>query len=186
MAAKKKIKGIKWNKPMHIYSDRDKMEMLNLYHKDQWRQSQIAEKFGTSRQNVNRILKSLEKNLEQQGDSLVFTPDEVLKRKNYDTLERIAMINSDAIEVVELTIALAKHKIKNTLKAMEDAGEFKEGEHKNGGNAFLDIEKLTRLLQTALPYVIPKPEQKKSDAGNKKPVTKLHKLMSNTIKRETA
>ena len=47
-------------------------------------------------------------------------------------------------------------------------------------------EKLTRLLQTALPYVIPKPEQKKSDAANKKPVTKLHKLMSNTIKRETA
>lgn len=183
----RKIKVVKVNrvkKKRYLYTDNDKLEMLQLYHRDGMKQSEIARKFGTTRQYVNMTLKALEKNIEVQGDAMSFVPDEILRRKKLDTLQRIALINSDAIEVVELTIALAKHKIQNTLRAIQDADQLKP--ENSAGNAFIELDKLTKLLNTALPYVIPKSEANKSEGLNKKPVTKLHKLMSNTIKRETA
>lgn len=155
------------------FTQLDKMAILTLYHKEGMPQEQIAEHFGTTRQNINKIIQKMKKNVEVLKDGImVYNSDEVLKRRELNAFERQKLINLDAIEIMELSLSMTKHKLNTIIQSVAAGGEF--------GVLGIDIDQLSKIMNTALPYVLPKSEAKKSKMPTgdvKTPQMKLHKLM---------
>ena len=154
-------------------SDADNMEILRLHRVEKLSYSVIGQKFGVGKTRICQILKKLNGNIKISGETIIYTPDEVIKRREMDKFERITQIEGDALEVAEMTLSIAKHKIKTIQQAVIKGDMIEDGK----GTGTIDFDKLTRLLNVALPYILQKKEIAKDSSGKKKPVTKLHKLM---------
>lgn len=168
-------KGTKW------LSDNDNMEILRLRKVEKLSYGIIGQKFGIGRSRVCQILKKLEGNIQVSGETIFYSPDEVIKRREMDKFERITQIEGDALEVAEMTLSIAKHKIKTIQQAVVNGDMIEDGQ----GTATIDFDKLTRLLNVALPYILQKKEIAKESSGKQKPVTKLHKLMIESQDKKT-
>ena len=80
--------------------------------------------FGTTRQNVNRLLKKLNTNIEIKDATMFYNSDEVLKRRTLSITEREKLITQDAIEVAECTLSIAKYQLENLIRSMGTANEL--------------------------------------------------------------
>ena len=175
MTAKNKRIPVKNVKRGHhkVFTDNDKIQMLSMYHKDKITQQEIAEHFGTTRQNVNRLLKKLNTNIEVKDATMFYNSDEILKRRTLSTVERERLVTQDAIEVAEYTLSIAKYQLENLIRSVGTADEFQLIQ--------INMDKLVKLLQTTLPYVIPKLDaQTMKKEEPKKQLMHLHKLMTKT------
>ncbi len=149
-------------------TDANKIEILNMYNVQKKSQAQIAEHFGTSRQNINRILKKLhETNIEIKNDVMLYSSDEVLKRRSLNLAERHILATKDALEATEIAMSLIKYKLNVIINSVV-AG-------KENGHLAIDIDKIMKLLQPTLPYVLPKQDGKEiKKPGEIIPRVKLH------------
>lgn len=153
-----------------VFTDDDKIQMLSKYHKDKLTQQEIAEHFGTTRQNVNRLLKKLKTNIVVKDGTMFYNSDEILKRRTLSMAEREKLVTRDAIEVAEITLSIAKYQLENLIRSVGTADEFQRIQ--------INIDKPAKLLQTALPYAIPKPDTKeKKDESQKSPMQLYRKMI---------
>ena len=154
-----------------------KLKMFKL-HKEGVSILQISKKYSCDWSTANKIIqqeianeKPVKKEEKEFSSKLL---GEMEKRKELDNFERTKLISRDALEVVEMAVSLVSFKIKQTVDTINETGNT---------NALIEIDKLTRFLQTTLPYVLPKQIDtpgSKSRKENTTPQMKLHRLMNNT------
>lgn len=161
----KRIAVMKVKRGCHkVFTDNDRIQMISMYHKDKMTQQKIADHFGTTRQNINRLLKKQTTNIEIKDGTMLYNSDEILKRRSLSIEEREKLIAQDVIEVVEFTFSLIKVQLENLVRILGTSDELNSSQ--------IDINMLVKLLQTVLPYVIPKQEAKgmKEDETTKRPL----------------
>lgn len=130
-------------------SEEDTIQILKMFHKDGYGQSEIAAKFKVTRQRIYKILKTTD--ISVVNGTMIFDPQSVLSRKDLDPFTRAKMLSDDAIQVCELTMGLIRHDLENTIKAMADNKDFA-----NMALTANKLEKLTKFISVAAPYAMDK------------------------------
>ena len=146
-----------------------KLQIIEEFHGQGMAQSRIAEKYGMHRDTVAKIIR------EDQHDPNVFqpfNPNDILKRVDLGISERIDLISKDAAQTVELTLAAIICKLRHS---------FAITENNEDRTSNLAMGELTRFLDTAMQYVLPKKENKAVPKGENKPAANIHQLFKKQV-----
>lgn len=169
----KQRKGVKKTRSNNSVTDADKIEILKMFHHLKMKQRDIAIHFNVSPSMISRILSKAEKNHAGQN-VLAYDPSEVLTRTSLSPFERAKKIGEDALQVCELTMSMMRYEFELTHKAIMDGKGFqREG---------INIEKMTKFLQVAAPYVLDRKDGKTVKPEDATPAGKMHKLMGDRTK----
>lgn len=169
----KQRKGVKKPREKNTVTDADKIEVLKMFHHLKMKQRDIAIHFNVSPSMISRILSKAEKNHAGQN-ILAYDPSEVLTRTSLSPFERAKKISEDALQNCELVMSMVRYELELTHKAMLEGKEFaRDG---------ISIEKMTKFLQVAAPYVLDRKDGKTVKPEDATPAGKMHKLMGDRTK----
>jgi transposase len=165
-------------KPMkrRLLTQTDNLVILNLHYVKKMSSKIIAERYGCGVANINRIIREEREKGEFLRDGAEFNEKTIRKRKELDPFERTKLISSDAMEVMELSLGLAKFKLEAIVAAVK-------ADETGSADKAIELDKIGRIMQTALPYVLAKANTPQQEGKNKKntPTLRLNKLMNNSI-----
>lgn len=126
------------------------------YYKNKTPYSEIARMYNISQVTVQRIMTK-----EKKRPTVSFEPANVLMRVDLDPLDRIKMLGSDGMQVIELAFAAMRYKLEaeiNNSKSLENKAET------------LTAKQITDFVIATAPYVLPRADGGKP--GNRAGETK--------------
>ena len=134
-----------------------RINVIRDYHTSQMTIVAICDRYSICYETCRKILDTTEYKPE---DFKAFNPDDVYQRKDIEPLERLRLLTSDALESIEMSLAVMKYKL---LREINQTA-------KNEDKALtLSIKELTMFFAEAAPYVLPKAEKQKLPGKNEKP-----------------
>ena len=121
-----------------------KLNVLKDYHVNNMTITSICDRYSCCYETVRKILDTTEYKPECFNS---FNPGDVFQRKEMNPLERLKMLTSDALQVVELSLAVMSFKLRQELSRTESNEDF---------TATISIKELTMFFAEAAPYVLQK------------------------------
>lgn len=110
----------------------------------------VAAKYNVHRTTIN---KWIAKNKHLKSKYEVFEPEPILLRKDKPELERLELLNSDSMSVMELSLALVRKRLEDELNVSPDV--------KIASTDKIKMNELSVIIAQVAPFVLPKKESGK-------------------------
>lgn len=137
------------------------------YYNNKMKNADIMKKYDVGKVTFFKIIK---KKREAIKPVPPVDPREFVEKKNIDALARTVEFKEDAQTVVEATMALMAHHLRNELEALRTDPK---------AQARISVKDLTAFFAESAPYVLPKIDSKKGKDGENQPLKKINTMFKN-------